>query len=153
MSSTIRAIFLHILSAFLHISRRHGVLVTSVVHYNAVIMGAVASQITSLTIVYLTVYSGADQRKNQSSALLPLGRGIHRWPVNSPHNWPVTRYMFYLMTSPWANESITTPYFIFQSIHSSSKKNACKWSPLSDFPPYAFYFWLRHTVDMPRWKV
>ena len=31
-------------------------------------MGSMASQITSLTIVYLTVYSGADQRKNQSSA-------------------------------------------------------------------------------------
>ena len=26
-------------------------------------MGAMASQITSLTIVYLTVYSGSDQRK------------------------------------------------------------------------------------------
>ena len=33
-------------------------------------MGAMASQITSLTIVYLTVYSGADQRKHQSSASL-----------------------------------------------------------------------------------
>ena len=31
-------------------------------------MGAIASQITSLTIVYSTVYSGADQRKHQSSA-------------------------------------------------------------------------------------
>ena len=29
-----------------------------------------ASQITSLTIVYSTVYSGADQRKHQSSASL-----------------------------------------------------------------------------------
>ena len=30
-------------------------------------MGAIASQITSLTTVYSTVYSGADQRKHQSS--------------------------------------------------------------------------------------
>ena len=37
-------------------------------HYNGVLMGAVASQITSLTIVYSAVYSGADQRKHQSSA-------------------------------------------------------------------------------------
>ena len=29
------------------------------------IMGAMASQITSLTIVYSTVYSGTDQRKHQ----------------------------------------------------------------------------------------
>ena len=64
------------------------------VHYSGVIMGAMASQITSLTIVYSTVYSGADQRKHQSSASLAFVRGIHRWPVNSPHKWPVNREMF-----------------------------------------------------------
>ena len=53
-------------------------------------MGTVASQITSLTIVYSTVYSGADQRKYQSSAWLAFVRGIHRGPVNPPHKWPVT---------------------------------------------------------------
>ena len=60
-------------------------------HYNDVIMGAMASQITSLTIVYSTVYSGTDQRKCQSSASLAFVRGIHRWPVNSLHKGPVTR--------------------------------------------------------------
>ena len=64
------------------------------IHYNDVIMGAMASQITSLTIVYSTVYSGADQRKYQSSASLAFVRGIHRWPVKSPHKGPVTRKMF-----------------------------------------------------------
>ena len=64
------------------------------VHYGDVIMGATASQITSLTIVYSTVYSGGDQRKHQSSASLAFVRGINRWPVNSPHKWPVTRKMF-----------------------------------------------------------
>ena len=63
-------------------------------HYNDVIMGAMASQITSLTIVYSTVHSGADQRKHQSSASLTFVWGIHRWPVNSPHKCPVTRKMF-----------------------------------------------------------
>ena len=53
-------------------------------HYRDVIMSAMASPITSLTIVYATVYSGADQREHQSSASLALVRGIHRWPVNSP---------------------------------------------------------------------
>ena len=57
-------------------------------------MGAIASQITSLTIVYSTVYSDADQRKHQSSASLAFVRGIHRRPVNFPHKWPVTRKMF-----------------------------------------------------------
>ena len=57
-------------------------------------MGAVASQITSLTIVYSTVDSDADQRKHQSSASLAFVRGLHRGPVNSPHKWSVTRKMF-----------------------------------------------------------
>ena len=47
------------------------------------------SQITSLTIVHSNVYSGADQRKHQSSASLAFVRGIHRWPVNSLHKWAV----------------------------------------------------------------
>ena len=56
-------------------------------------MGTVTSQITSPTIVHSTVYSGADQRKHQSSASLAFVWGIHRGPVNSPHKWPVTRKM------------------------------------------------------------
>ena len=63
-------------------------------HYNDVIMGAIASQITRLTIVYSIVYSDADQRKHQSSASLAFVWGIHRGPVNSPHKWPVMRKMF-----------------------------------------------------------
>ena len=57
-------------------------------------MGMLASQITSFTIVYLTVYSDADQRKYQSSASLAFVWEIHRRPVNSPHKWPVARKMF-----------------------------------------------------------
>ena len=63
-------------------------------HYGDVIMSAIASQITGLTIVYSTIYSGADQRKHQSSASLAFVWGIHRWPVNSPHKGPVTWKMF-----------------------------------------------------------
>ena len=59
-----------------------------------VIMGAIASLITSLTSVYSIVYSDADQRKHQSSTSLAFVRGIHRGPVNSPHKWPATRKMF-----------------------------------------------------------
>ena len=55
-------------------------------HYNDVTMGAIASQITSLTIVYSIVYSDADQRKHQSSASIAF--------VDSPHKWPVTRKIF-----------------------------------------------------------
>ena len=63
-------------------------------HCSDVIISAMASQITSLTIVYSTIYSGASQRKHQSFASLAFVRGIHRWPVNSPHKGPVTRKMF-----------------------------------------------------------
>ena len=57
-------------------------------------MNTVATQITSLTIVYLTVYSGADQRKHQSSTSLAFVLRIPRWPVNSSRKWPVMRKMF-----------------------------------------------------------
>ena len=63
-------------------------------HYDDVMMDMMASQITSLTIVYSTVYSDAGQRKHESSASLAFVRGIHWGPVNSPHKWPVTRKMF-----------------------------------------------------------
>ena len=74
-------------------------------HYSDVIMGSVASQITSLTNVYSSVYSDADQRKHQSSASLGFVRGIHRGPMNSSQKWPVTRKMFLIddvimVTSP-----------------------------------------------------
>ena len=66
----------------------------SLCHYNDVIITTMTSQITSLEVIYSTVYSGADQRKHQSSASLAFASGIHRCPANSPHKWPVTRKMW-----------------------------------------------------------
>ena len=63
-------------------------------HFSHVIMGAMAPQITSLKIVYSTVYLGSDQRKHQSSASPAFMRGNHRRPMNSTHKWPVTWKMF-----------------------------------------------------------
>ena len=63
-------------------------------HYSDVIMSAMASQITGVSIVSSNVCSGSDQRKHQSSASLAFARGIHRWPVDSPHKGPVSRWMF-----------------------------------------------------------
>ena len=62
-------------------------------HYSDIMM-PMASQITSLRIVYSTVYSGTDQRKHQSFTSLACVRGIHRWPVNSLHKGQVTWIMF-----------------------------------------------------------
>ena len=65
-------------------------------HSSDVIMSVMASQITSVSSVCLTVSSGANQRKYQSSASLAFVRGIHRWPVDSPHKGSVTRKMFHV---------------------------------------------------------
>ena len=46
------------------------------IYYSDVIMDS--SHVTNLTIVYSTVYSGADERKYQSSESLAFVRGIHR---------------------------------------------------------------------------
>ena len=82
-------------------------------HYSDVTVGMMASQITSFTIVYSPVYSGADQRKHQSSASLAFVRGIHRWPLNSPHKWPVTRKIFpfddVIMSLQWDPKDTRTP--------------------------------------------
>ena len=70
------------------------VTITRIIHYNNVIMGVMASQITGLTIVYPIVYSGTVERIHQSSASLAFMRRIHRWPVNFPHKGLVTQKMF-----------------------------------------------------------
>ena len=63
-------------------------------HYDDVIMTTMASQITSIAVVYSTVYSDADQRKHQTPASLAFVWGNSPGPVNSPHKGPVTRKMF-----------------------------------------------------------
>ena len=83
-------------------------------HYNDVIMGTIASQISSLTIVYSTAYSGADQRKHQLR-VTGLCAGNLPGPVNSPHQWPVTRKIF-----PF--DDVIMIIFTFHTIHSPNKK-------------------------------
>ena len=64
---------------------------TLYIMYSDAIITGMASQITSLTIVYSIVCLGTDLRKHQSSTSLAFVWGIHRWPVNSPHKGPVTQ--------------------------------------------------------------
>ena len=68
-------------------------------HYSDIIISMLASQITSILLVQSTVFSGADQRKHQSSASLAFVRVIHWLPVNSLHKGPVTQKMFHMMSS------------------------------------------------------
>ena len=63
-----------LLKALTSLSHTHNFISTR--HYIDAIMTTMASQITSLTVVYSIVYSGADQRKHQSSASLAFVREI-----------------------------------------------------------------------------
>ena len=115
------------------VTAMRGKLVDPKTHYGDVIMTMLASQITSLTVVYSIVYSGVNQRKHQSSASLAFVWGIHRdrW---IPHTKGQLRgKCFHLMTSSWQqntteHEKTWTPsiilrlYFIQgQPLFSSSK--------------------------------
>ena len=62
-------------------------------HYSDIITNLKASQIPGVSIVYSAICSGADQRKEPSSASLAFVRRIHRWPVNVPHKGSVTQKM------------------------------------------------------------
>ena len=73
----------------------------SYTHYHDVIMGTIASQITSLTVVYPIVYSDADQSKHQSSASLAFVWGIHRDRWIPRTKGQLRGKCFHLMTSSW----------------------------------------------------
>ena len=108
------------------------------IHYDDVIMGVMASQITSLTIVYSAVYSGTDQRKHQNSASLAFVRGIHRGTVNSPHKWPVTRIMF-----PFDDVIMSKPVWKYRLISGADMS----------YPPFMYRgatHYLRRTVEWRR---
>ena len=68
-------------------------------HYDDVIMTTMASQITSLKVVYSTIYSDADQRKHQSSASLAFVWGIHRDRWIPRTKGQLRGKCFHLMTS------------------------------------------------------
>ena len=69
-------------------------------------MTTVASQITSLTVVYSIVYSDADQRIHQSSASLAIVRGIHRDRWIPRTKGQLRGKCFHLMTSSWRVPSL-----------------------------------------------
>ena len=81
-------------------------------------MSLIASQITSLVMIYSAVYSDADQRKHKNPASLVFVRGIHRGQVNSPHKWPVTRNMF-----PF--DDVIMGFFIYGNIPTKTVHSTC----------------------------
>ena len=79
----------------------------TVIHYDDVIMDAMVSQITSLTIVYSTVYSGADQSKHQSSASLACGEFPGEFPAQMASNAENVSIWWRHHVETWYNESST----------------------------------------------
>ena len=77
-------------------------------HYIDVIMTTIASQITSLTVVYSTVYSDVDQRKYQSSASLAFVWGIHRDRWIPRTKGQLRGKCFHLMASSWNTQDVLT---------------------------------------------
>ena len=71
------------------------------IHYSDIIMNVMASQITSVSMVCSNICSGADKKKHHSSTSLAFVRGIHRWPVNSPHKGQFCGKCFHLIMSSW----------------------------------------------------
>ena len=84
-----------------------------IIHYSVLIMSAMGSQITRVSIVYSTVYSCADKIKQQCSAPLAFVQGIHRWPVNSPRKWPVT-------TTWWLHHTMWSDVFTIRLANGSA---------------------------------
>ena len=121
---------------------KEGIYVKFPIHYSAVIMVAMASQITSLTIVYSTIYSGADKRKHQSSMSLAFVRGIHRWPVNSQPKGPVTRKMF-----PFDDVIMFQYCTIIVSTYGSGHRGA---AVLNCIPGFAVILWQNQVTRQPQ---
>ena len=104
-------------------------------HYNDVIMGAIASQITSLTIGYSTIYSGADQRKHESSASLAWCL-IFAWTAN------IIPY-----------RDLRPPYWLLVIVAVGNcphpvKKIFLNWSTQCDCGSFEWLGWLAHTYNI-----
>ena len=105
--------------------------------------GTAASRITSITIaiVYSTVYSGADERKHQTSASLAFVWRIERWPVNSPHKGPMMRKMFpfddvimeWIFVRKWIHGSFVQDDFsLINCVH----YDVTKWKHFPHYRPF-----------------
>ena len=97
-------------------------------HYDNAIMGAMASQITSLRIVYSTVYSGADQSKHQSSASLAFVWGIPAQMASNAENVSIwwRHHEYWKLKLEWTSTSEPEDWTNFFRLSSHYSRNLCK---------------------------
>ena len=88
-------------------------------------------------------FSSADQRKHLNSVSLVFVRGIHRWPVNSPHKWPVTRKMFpfddVIMQTTRITIRVLDMHFKFQAIWPTHTVFVCVYPVMAHFEEEGLY--------------
>ena len=98
-------------------------------HYSGVIMNARASQITSVSIVHPTVYSGANQRKHESSASMTFVRGIPRTKPSNAENVSIWWRHYdgkFNDTHTWTNCTVHGLFaFCYPAINYDIKQRKC----------------------------
>ena len=107
-------------------------------------MTTVAYRITSLTVVYSIVYSGADQWKHQSSASLAFVWGIHRDRWFPRTKGRLREKCFHLMTSSWKHSAITGGF---------QKANAKRWDVLLLLAWISCWTNCQVVYDFERWTL
>ena len=114
-----------------------------VIHYNDIIVSVMASQITSLTIVYLTVYSGTDQIKHQNSTSLAFMRGF---PTQKPSN---TQNI-----SIWWSQYQKQKYLLFITITKNTYMNETYALPANwlEYMPYISVKLIKSWESILIWK-
>ena len=129
------------------------------IHYNGVIMGAIASQITSLAIVYSTFYSDADQRKHQSSASLAFefpaqmasnAENVSIWwrhhvvksPGVSKVEWGVKFCIALKIDRPLGSNAVVTPV-IFERLEYFEPKSHGLWDFTRSYNKTFTILWIK----------
>ena len=116
-------------------------------HYDDVIMSAITSQITSLTIVYSTVYSDADQRKHQSSASLAFVWGFHRDRWIPRKKGQLRGKCSHLMTSSWKAYQPLGLLLPLDSITGNFSCFVSMWLHVYEQFPYDSSDWFTHIIQ------
>ena len=92
-------------------------------------MSVMASQITSVLIIYLTLWSGTDQRKHQSSMSLAIMQGIHRWPAKGQYVENVSIWWHHHGWAP-CKEPVMWSFYVFFVLSLNkllTKQLYCQW--------------------------
>ena len=143
-------------------------------HYKDVIASAMASQSTSPTIVYSTVYSGPDQRKHQNSASLafvPAQRASnaenasiwwrHQWILKLPSFWRINSSPIQPMRCSLCQQKRATHYILRNFLGNQMRESALStalfpvtFNDVSLFDnAVRYYFLVIHVINAKEWHV